>query len=133
MATYHELLAIVRIAQEAHEKPEREGGHDAPLNMRCFLSAVQENAQAMGYPPGTLLSQFKTKFPVLIQKGWILMAAQDRCSDGHFMLTEAGYAQLEEWNRKGCIAHESGVGARTSRAGRKCAGRKRLRAPDYAA
>ena len=103
--TYHEMLAVVQIAQEAHARPEDEGGHNDPtLNLHCFLTALRDNTKLLGYPPGHLLHQFKLKFAIFVKKGW-LKICDERCGGDHFALTEKGCTQLEEWNREGCAEH----------------------------
>jgi hypothetical protein len=108
--TFHEMLAVLNVAQAAHAKPDEEGRHNEPtLNPHCVLAALREYAKLLGFPPGHLLAQFKLKFPVLVKKGWVVIC-DVRCGSGHFVLTETGRDQLEEWNTKGCIAHVEGFG-----------------------
>ena len=99
--TQHEQLAIIFIAERAHLKPVEEEGHGGPLTMHCFLTALKENAPALGFPPGYLFNQMSAAFPRLVKKGWISMCP-DTCGQDHISLTEDGLKQLEEWNAKGC-------------------------------
>jgi hypothetical protein len=124
--TYHEILAVLKVAEESHKKPEAEGGHGSPLNLNCFLASLHLNARTLGYPPGYLMTQFRNKFPILVKKGWI--ALLPKCGVEFFELSSDGFAKLEEWNLKGCADHSN---RKTQRYGRECQGRAALKAPNY--
>jgi hypothetical protein len=116
--TFHEMLAVVDMAEALHEKPLSEGGHDGPLTMTCFMPYLRESSAAIGYPPYTLVQQFTRAWEKLITMGWIEYC-DDRCGEGHFFLTERGAAQLREWNEKGCVAHMKKAGRKPHK--RDCA------------
>jgi hypothetical protein len=124
--TYHEMLAVLSIAQESHVKPEDQGGHNGPLTIHCFLEALADNAKTIGFPPGYLTTQFKSRFSHLVTKGWVRIC-DDRCGGNHFELSEAGVKQLAEWNEHGCESHTKKAGRKPA-AGRDCAAPDVLRA-----
>jgi len=124
--TYHEILAVLRVAEDSHKKPQSEGGHGGPLNLNCLMPALRVNARMLGYPPGYLATQFRNKFPILVKKGWITLCP--KCGVDHFELSEPGRLRLEAWDRDGCEDHSI---RRVSRYSRECQGRAALEPPKY--
>jgi hypothetical protein len=104
--TTHEMLAVAAIAEEWHAKPVSEGGHNEPLTHECFMIVLAENAITLGYPASYLRIQFRARFSRLVSKGWV-RTWRGTCGQEHFGLTEKGAAQLNEWNDKGCGAHQT--------------------------
>lgn len=101
--TQHEMLAILDLAEEAHAKPPPIG-HGGPLTMYCLRTVLHDNAETLGYQPGMLWNQFERGFGIMLRKGWVEFCDEE-CGGSHFTLTDAGEAQLREWNEQGCEAH----------------------------
>ncbi len=129
--TQHEMLAVIRIAEDAHalEPPE---GHGGPLTLHCLRVMVGAQSENLGFQPGFLWNSLLPSIPRLVDKGW-LEFCDEECGANHFMLTDAGRAQLDDWNAKGCVAHSSKAGRKTSRRSGCAAPKVTLQASPYAA
>lgn len=117
--TNHEMLALLCLAERSHKLPESEGGHNGPLTLHCFLTALRDNARTLDYPPGFLVSQFGKALPRMVRRGWVRVCGAP-CGGDHIELTDSAREQLEVWAREGCIAHTSKRGRRPQY--RDCAG-----------
>lgn len=129
--TQHEMLQVIAIAEDAHllDPP---AGHGGPLTLHCLRVMVGAQSENLGFQPGFLWNSLLPSIPRLVDKDW-LEFCDEECGANHFMLTEAGRAQLAEWNEKGCASHIGGKGRRTSRRSGCAAPKVTLQASPYAA
>jgi hypothetical protein len=121
--TFHAALVILDSAEKTHRIEHRHA-----LTLECFLTALKDNAEPLGYTPLEFSKQWTRMLPDLLKHNLIRVGEPDRCGRTHLSMTVQGKGLLEYWNLNGCESHRKGRGFGANKKSRCVAPEIRARA-----